>query len=163
MPLLPPHIHFWLAGDGPEGAAIDAAAERHGVGTRVRRLGLLSEEQVGGLYRGGDLFVMPNVKVEGDIEGFGVVLLEAGLNGMASVAARLEGIEDAVTVGANRVLVESRNAADFARQILELDQDRARLHRFGEGAARFTRQRFSWDAIAERYVEVLRGVARTSR
>jgi phosphatidyl-myo-inositol dimannoside synthase len=162
MPLLPPHIHFWLAGDGPEGPAIEAAAARHGLGSRVRRLGLLSDEQVANLYRGADLFVMPNIPVEGDIEGFGVVLLEAGLNGMTSVAARLEGIADAVTHGANGFLVESRDAQGFAAEIVRLDQDRDRLFALGLAASQFTRQRFSWDEIAARYVEVLRAVASTS-
>jgi phosphatidylinositol alpha-1,6-mannosyltransferase len=158
MPLLPPHVHFWLAGDGPEGPAIEAAAARHGLGQRVQRLGLLSDEQVSNLYRGGDLFVMPNVPVEGDIEGFGVVLLEAGLNGMTSVAARLEGIEDAVTDGANGFLVESRDKQGFATAIMRLDKDRDRLFALGQAAAQFTRTRFSWDEIAGRYVEVLKEV-----
>jgi phosphatidyl-myo-inositol dimannoside synthase len=162
MPLLPPHVHFWLAGDGPEAPAIEAAAVRHRLGNRVRRLGLLSDAQVAELYRGADLFVMPNVPVEGDIEGFGVVLLEAGLNGMTSVAARLEGIEDAVTHGVNGFLVENRDARGFAAEIMRLDQDRDRLFALGQAAARFTRQRFSWDGIAARYVEVLREVASTS-
>jgi phosphatidyl-myo-inositol dimannoside synthase len=162
MPLLPPHVHFWLAGEGPEGPAIDAAAVRHRLGSRVRRLGLLTDAEVANLYRGGDLFVMPNVPVEGDIEGFGVVLLEAGLNGMASVAARLEGIEDAVTHGANGILVENRDAQGFAVEIMRLDRDRDRLFNLGQAASRFTRQHFSWDGIAARYVEVLREVASTS-
>jgi phosphatidyl-myo-inositol dimannoside synthase len=156
MPLLPPHVHFWLAGDGPEGPAITAAATRHGLGQRVQRLGLLSDEQVSNLYRGGDLFIMPNVPVEGDIEGFGVVLLEAGLNGMTSVAARLDGIEDAVTHGANGFLVECRDAQGFAAEIMRLDTDRDRLFELGQAAAQFTRAQFSWDGIAERYVEVLK-------
>lgn len=162
MPLLPPYVHFWLAGDGPEGPAIEQAAARHGLRHRVQRLGLLSDEQVCEFYRGGDLFVMPNVSVAGDIEGFGVVLLEAGLNGMTSVAARLEGIEDAVTHGANGFLVESRDARGFAAEIMRLEKDRDRLFGLGQASAQFTRERFSWDGIAERYVEVLREVASTS-
>ena len=103
--------------------------------------GTLSDEQVANLYRGADLFVMPNIAVEGDIEGFGVVLLEAGLNGMTSIAARLEGIEDAVTHGANGFLVESRDAQGFAAEIVRLDRDRDRLFALGQAASQFTRQR----------------------
>jgi phosphatidyl-myo-inositol dimannoside synthase len=90
------------------------------------------------------------------------VLLEAGLNGMTSVAARLEGIADAVTHGENGFLVESRDAQGFAAEIVRLDQDRDRLFALGLAASQFTRQRFSWDEIAARYVEVLRAVASTS-
>ena len=163
MPRLPPHIHFWLAGDGPEGSAIDDAIQRHKLETRVRRLGLLSEDKIAGLYRGGDLFIMPNIAVKGDIEGFGVVLLEAGLNGMPAVAVRLEGIADAVTDGRNGVLVQSGNPDSFINAIKELDEDRERLTRLGLSAADFTRERFSWDGIAGRYVAVLEELASTSR
>ncbi len=51
-------------------------------------LGRVSEEALGSLYRGADLFVMPNVPVPGDIEGFGVVMLEAGLCGLPRARPR---------------------------------------------------------------------------
>ena len=89
MPRLPGDVHLWLVGEGPEAAAIDAAAARAGVGGRVRRLGAIPDQKLAALYRGADLFVMPNIPVRDDIEGFGLVLLEANLNGLPVVAADL--------------------------------------------------------------------------
>lgn len=163
MPRLPSHVHLWLGGDGPEASAIAAACDTLQAPQRVHRLGLLTEAQIRELYRGADLFVMPNVKVEGDIEGFGIVILEASLNGMPAVGANLQGIRDAITDGENGVLVEPHDAEGFAAAILAFDRDRARLAALGSNAARFVREKFSWTGVAERYVEVLRALAKTSR
>jgi phosphatidylinositol alpha-1,6-mannosyltransferase len=163
MPKLPGHIRLWLAGDGPEAGAISAAAAALDEPARVVRLGLVDEAQLAALYRGGDLFVMPNVPTGGDIEGFGVVILEAGLNGMPAVAASLEGIRDAVTPGENGVLVEPLDAEGFAHAISRFDDDRALLADAGARASRFTRETFGWDAVADRYLRVLAALARTSR
>ena len=91
MPKLAAGARLWLAGDGPEAAAIAAAAGQAGVEDRVLRLGAIPEPQLHALYRGADLMVMPNVPVAGDIEGFGLVLLEANLNGLPVVCADIEG------------------------------------------------------------------------
>ena len=91
MPKLAAGARLWLAGDGPEAAAIAAAAGQSGVEDRVLRLGAIPEPQLHALYRGADLMVMPNVPVSGDIEGFGLVLLEANLNGLPVVCADIEG------------------------------------------------------------------------
>src|SRR5690625_7613993 len=77
-------------------------------------LGRLSEVDLSRLYRGADLFVMPNIPVEGDMEGFGVVMLEAGLSGLPVVASSLEGILDVVEEGNNGHLIESGNGWEAA-------------------------------------------------
>ena len=67
--------------------AVRDAVGRHGLAERVRILGRVGEELLATLYSGADLFVMPNIPVPGDMEGFGVVMLEAGLNGLPVLAA----------------------------------------------------------------------------
>jgi len=108
------------------------------------------------LYRGGDLFVMPNIHVPGDIEGFGVVMLEAGMCGMPVLAADLEGISDVVREGENGHLVPSRDAAAFERAVLAWLGDRARLAAASRAAARWTARTYSWEGIADRFVEIFR-------
>ena len=80
----------------------------------MRVLGQVSEALLVTLFQGSDLFVMPNIPVAGDLEGFGVVMLEAGLCGLPIVAAELEGIRDVVREGENGVLVSPGDAVAFA-------------------------------------------------
>ena len=97
---------------------------------------------------------MPNIQVPGTVEGFGVVLLEAGLCGLPALAAELEGIRDVVADGESGVLVASGNALAFARAICRLRSDRPSLARLAS-AARFRAQQYSWPLIARQQVELL--------
>lgn len=160
MPRLPADVHYWLAGEGPEAEHIREALTRHGLEHRVRLLGRLSEAHLEALYRGADLFVMPNIPVPGDMEGFGVVMLEAGMGGLPSVAARLEGILDVVAEGSNGNLIASGNADGFATAILAYHYDRERLAQAARSACQYTRDTFGWDAVANRYVETLEALCR---
>jgi phosphatidylinositol alpha-1,6-mannosyltransferase len=159
MPLLPDDVVLLLAGDGPETPAVREAVERRGLAGRVRMLGRVSEEDLARLYRGADLFVMPNVAVPGDMEGFGVVILEAGLSGLWTVASALEGILDAVTPGGNGELIAPGDERAFADALLRHRADRPRLTTLSTQAREFVRQRYGWAGVADRYVRVLAGEA----
>ncbi len=157
MPLLPEDVHYWIAGNGPEAENIRAAVARRGLEHRVRLLGRVSEEALETLYRGADLFVMPNVPVRDDLEGFGVVMLEAGLGGgLPTIASNLEGIRDVIAEGVNGRLVESGNAWAFSEAIMAYYHNRAALEDAARRAAAYTADTFCWSAIADRHVHVLR-------
>ncbi|MFT5141501.1 MAG: phosphatidylinositol alpha-1,6-mannosyltransferase [Rhodothermales bacterium] len=156
MPLLPANVHYWLAGTGPEHAALQEAVDRAEGPQRVTLLGRVSEEELEALYRGADLFIMPNVPVAGDMEGFGVVMLEAGMNGMPAVGARLEGIAEVITDGQNGILVESGDAAGFADAIRGQLSQPGGLEKGAQNAYNFTMSNFSWESVAAEYVDVLR-------
>lgn len=158
MPLLPEDVHYWMAGDGPEAENIAAAIEKHDLHDRVRMLGRISEEDLTLLYRGADLFIMPNIPVEGDMEGFGVVMLEAGLSGLPTIAARLEGIRDVITEGENGHLVESGDAWAFSEAIMAYYHNRPAMRMAALRAAKHTADTFCWAAVTERYVQTLRAL-----
>ncbi len=158
MPRLPQHVHYWMAGDGPEAGAIEEAAWRNGLERRVRRLGRISEEALKRLYQGSDLFIMPNLPNDGDMEGFGVVMLEAGLCGLPALAARLEGIRDVIEEGKNGHLVGFGKASEYARLIRRYDRDRESLRSLSARAEEFTRSSYAWEAVADEYVEALKNV-----
>ncbi len=156
MPKLPPDVHFLVTGEGPMTARIRQEIERHGLGSRVRLLGKVPEETLRALYRGADLFVMPNVPVKGDIEGFGVVMLEAGMCGLPVLAADLEGISDVIREGENGHLLPPRDAVAFAEVISRYRGRPDLLAAASRRAASFTERTFGWAAVADRYVRALR-------
>ena len=159
MPMLPDDVHYVLAGDGPEADAIREASRSGGVGHRVHVLGRIDEKDLGLLYRASDVFVMPNVPIDGDMEGFGVVMLEAGLSGLPTVAARLEGIRDVVADGQNGVLVPPRNEAAFAQAVTRYYESRDYLKEASAKAFRYTADSFGWHTVSDMYVTVLRRLA----
>lgn len=155
LPRLPGTVHYVLAGDGPERVSIREASERAGVAHRVALLGRVSEDDLAVVYRGSHLFVMPNVPVDGDMEGFGVVMLEAGLNELPTIAARIDGIRDVIASGQNGHLIEPMNPAEFAETIVAYAADMQTLDRARARAREHVRMHFDWSTIARQYVQAL--------
>ena len=129
---------------------------------RVWLLGQVSEDLLHGLYRGADLFVMPNIPVPGDIEGFGVVMIEAGAAGLPVVAADLEGIRDVVTPGRNGALVEPGDSRGFLREI-ERYGDPVLRREESARAASYVRATFGWAGIADQHLAHIRACVRSAR
>ncbi len=151
MPALPAHTEYWIAGTGPESEAIEQAAAAHGLEGRVHLLGRCTDERLVKLYSESDLLIMPNLPVEGDMEGFGVVMLEAGASGTPAIAADLEGIRDVITNEVNGRLIPSGDASAFRDAILNYPvSPAARVM-----AHKHTAAKFSWPSIAELYASHL--------
>jgi phosphatidylinositol alpha-1,6-mannosyltransferase len=163
LPLLPEDIHYVVAGEGPERQRIQRAADELGVAPRVSLLGGVSEEELETVYRGVDVFVMPNIVVPGDIEGFGLVILEAGMCGLPVVAARLEGIQDVVHEGENGTLVTSGDAQEFSDAIMLYHAQPDVLRAASIRAAEIVSREFSWESVTERYVSALQQTAQPRR
>ena len=162
MPTLPDRVHYWLAGSGPQTDEIRAAGSRRGLDDRLRLLGPVSDEHLGLLYRNSDLFIMPNIAVPGTMEGFGVVMLEAGMCGLPTIASRLEGIQDVISESENGHLVPSGCADGFRRAIMRYVDDRSILEPVRSRAVEHTR-RFRWPVVADSYVGLMQSLARDPR
>lgn len=150
-----PRVLYLVVGEGKERRAIEAKISRAGMGPHV----LLAGGHTAGLRRGfmglASVFVMPNVPVKGDVEGFGLVALEAGCAGLPLVASDIEGIRDAIVQGENGVLVRWDDAGAFAAAVGALLSDEAGRRSAGAAAREFNRSNFGWDAAAERYLEMI--------
>jgi phosphatidylinositol alpha-1,6-mannosyltransferase len=155
MPRLPESAVYLLGGTGPLTAEIAWRVTLHGLGGRVHLLGQVSEETLRTLYEGADLFVMPNIPVAGDIEGFGVVMLEAGAAGLPVVAADLEGIRDVIATDENGWLIPSGDAAAFEAEIVRFTE-RNDHKTVSARADRYVRARYGWESIVEQYLEIFR-------
>ncbi len=155
MPKLPDRVVFFLAGDGPEREGIQAAIRATRLEQRVVPLGKISEAELVELYRCGRLFVMPNVVVPGDMEGFGIVMLEAGACGLPTLAADLEGIRDVIEEGVNGWLVPPGSADAFVERVELLLADPDALRTASKRTADYVAANFQWDATAQRYLDAL--------
>ena len=134
MPRLPDEVLYVVAGDGEDRDAIAAAVREAGLARRVILLGAVSDEVRDLLFHTCDLFVQPNIRVPGSLEGFGLVVLEAGSSGIPVLASRLEGLPDAIHDGRNGFLVEPEQPAAWAARIAELLGDRFDRNAFGRAA-----------------------------
>jgi glycosyltransferase involved in cell wall biosynthesis len=100
------------------------------------------------LYNASDIFIMPNMTVPGDMEGFGIVALEAGSCGLPVIASNIEGIQDAVIDGKTGYLVREGDVEGFLRGIRDMNLKKADVRR--EVASRY-----NWKTISGEYFRVL--------
>jgi phosphatidylinositol alpha-1,6-mannosyltransferase len=149
-----PSVLYVVVGEGPERPRILAAAEANGVATHVRLLGQIPRDLVWAAYRACDLFVMPNVPVAGDMEGLGLVALEAGVAERYVVAADIEGISDAIIPGSNGTLVPPRDAMAQAQAVVDFLARGDERTALGKLAREFVLDRFNWSRVADAYVGV---------
>jgi phosphatidylinositol alpha-1,6-mannosyltransferase len=106
-----------------------------------------------------DLFVMPNVPVVGDAEGFGLVALEASMCGLPVVVAGMEGITDAIIDGGNGIHVAPADPDAWVARLGELLAEPAELARLGQRGKEFTREHYCWARMADGYREIFREVS----
>jgi glycosyltransferase involved in cell wall biosynthesis len=167
MPRLPADVFFIAAGPvvaanatGDAGCYEDCvrAVKARGLEDRVRLLTTLRWEDVRLLYATADVVVSPNVRVPGSMEGFGINVIEAAASGAPVVAARIDGLQDAVEEGRNGFLVDPADGAAFAARITALLGDESARRAFGQRACADVRVRFAWPAIAARYMEEFRAL-----
>ncbi len=121
---------------------------------RVLQTGALPYEKMMALLTLADIFVMPNIKVEGDAEGFGLVALEATLRKTPVLASGIEGITEAIKDGKNGYLLPSENAEVWVKKIDELLKNPNELRRRGEEFQQYTLANYSWEKMARGYIEV---------
>jgi glycosyltransferase involved in cell wall biosynthesis len=105
-----------------------------------------------------DLFIQPNVAVAGDIEGFGLVVLEAALHARPVVASRLEGLADAIIEGKSGILIESENSEQYVRTLEKLLKNSSELKAMGRTARNFVLNNCSWQKVASKYLELIKQI-----
>ncbi|HOF42440.1 MAG TPA: glycosyltransferase family 4 protein [Candidatus Moranbacteria bacterium] len=156
MPKLGEEFVYVVAGDGPDRKNIENAIEKSGCADKIVMLGRVSDRDRNILFNTADLFLQPNVKVPGDMEGFGISVIEAGACRLPVLAANIEGLRDAIKDGRNGFLVESGNASAFVEKINQLFNKGNPRKIFGEETRKFVVENYSWKNIAQKYLEEIR-------
>lgn len=128
FPLLSDDQVYLIVGSGPEEIDIKKVIGKKGYEGRVKLLAGLSCSDRNILYHGVDLFIMPNIVVSGDVEGFGITAIEASICGLPVIASNLQGITDAVIDGVTGRLVAPGDVENFVRAIEILGLDRVKVH-----------------------------------
>jgi len=143
---LPADVRLWIASDGPQTAELKT---RFASDSRIEWLGRISDaEKISRMSRA-SVFCAPSLHGES----FGVVLLEAMAAGTPVVASNLDGYRNVATDDETALLVETGNVASLASALARVLVDprlAARLTANGREHA----QRFSMDALADRYIEM---------
>ena len=146
-----------IIGDGPELHTLTDLARDLKI-SNVRFLGHFGKKDdlwLHKFYQRADVFVAPSVWDEP----LGMVILEAMAYGTPVVVTRKGGIPLAVKDGVNGRFIKPRNSHDIADKVNALLADPARRRQLGEQARQVVEEKFTWDKIAEKFLQIYRARA----
>ncbi|HXG08814.1 MAG TPA: glycosyltransferase family 4 protein [Gemmataceae bacterium] len=152
-----PDILYAIVGDGEERDSLQELAGRLGLSGHVQFLGELDDEGLLRCYQQCDLFVLPNRDINGDIEGFGIVLVEAQACGKAVVAGASGGTAETMCIPETGQVVPCEGPELLAELVAELLADPERRARMGEAGRRWVVERFDWSALTRQAEVLFRG------
>jgi phosphatidyl-myo-inositol dimannoside synthase len=150
-----PGVAYVVVGEGPDAERLRELARESGVADCVHFVGPVPGEALPLWYSLGDVFVMPARSEGPDVEGFGIVYLEAGACERPVVALRAGGVPDAVADGVSGALVTPGDPAELTETLVGLLLDRARATLLGQRARARVLADFTWDRVADRVFDAI--------
>ena len=154
-----PGTALLLVGGGPDVPRLHRLAAEHGVADDVVLTGSVPWEELPAHYDAGDVFAMPcRTRRAGlEVEGLGIVFLEASATGLPVVAGRSGGSPDAVLDGETGVVVDGTSVSAVAQEISGLLADRDRAAAMGAAGRAWVEREWRWDLLAGRLRGLLAG------
>lgn len=154
-----PDAVLLVVGDGPERAALQRAVRSAEVDDSVRFTGSVPASDLPSYYAAADVFAMPARTRRGglDVEGLGIVYLEASASGLPVVAGASGGAPDAVLPGQTGFVVDGRDVDAVAKCISDLLVDADVRRRLGAQGRRWVGEFWTWDRQVQRLRALLAG------
>lgn len=150
-----PEATYVIVGSGPDEARLRGLADELQVSDAVRLLGRVSDDEVVDALLACDAFALLSREAVPDVEGFGLVLLEAGACGRPVIGARSGGIPDAVAHERSGLLVPPDDVDATADALARVLGDPALARRLGQGGLRRATEELTWDRAARTIFETI--------
>lgn len=126
-----PNTVLVLVGDGPYKQELQKLVGMHRLGEHVVFAGSVTEDELRAWHHVADIFVMPSRHEDDDVEGFGIVYLDANLAQTPVIGTHTGGIPEAIQHGHSGLLIESENLNQLVDAITSLLADKSYAQRLG--------------------------------
>lgn len=149
-----PNILYVIAGDGEERIHLENLVASEGLQGHVKFLGKVDDATMLDCYQQCDLFILANREVNGDFEGFGMVLVEAQACGKPVIAGKSGGTSETMIPGETGLLVDTEDPSVIADAILLLLGNNNKLEYMGKCAEEWVRGNFDWRILTTQAEEI---------
>lgn len=145
-----PTLVYLIVGDGPELNSLKSLVSRENLNNQVIFLTDIDDYDLKGYYQISDIFIMPAQNLNGDVEGFGLVYLEAAENKVPVIAGNTGGSNEAVINQQTGLLVDPDNIEEIKQAITLLLDDRQLRDKLVEQAYLRCQKEFNWEKQADK-------------
>lgn len=152
-----PDARALIVGEGPDGPRLRGLVDALDLGARVIFAGSVAWSELPAHYAAADVFAMPcRTRGSGlDVEGLGIVFLEAAASGLPVIAGRSGGAPETVQPGRTGTVVDGRDVPEVAAAVADLLTDRRRAAEWGANGRAWVSRTWNWDRSADRLAALL--------
>ena len=153
-----PYAHLLMIGEGPYRGYLENRVKALGIHESVTFIGRIHYVDLPRYLCVGDLFVMPSrSRMAGlEVEGLGIVYLEASACGLPVIAGDSGGAPDAVLEGQTGLVVDGTQKTEVASAVVELLLDPERSQAMGIRGRQWVIQEWRWEIWSARFAELLK-------
>lgn len=150
-----PDVLYVIGGRGPDLKRLEKLSRDLGVTQHVLFAGYISDDALPAYYNLCDVFTMPAHHQPPDVEGFGLVFLEAGATGKACIGSTAGGIPDAITDNETGLLIPPGDVKLLATKLIHLLTNPTESAQLGNRARIYATTEATWDCRAQAMFEIM--------
>ena len=152
-----PNVHLLLVGEGPYRAELEKRSVALGVRDRITFIGRVQHSELPEYICAGDIFAMPSrSRLAGlEVEGLGIVYLEASACGLPVIGGTSGGAPDAVLEGETGFSVDGTSAPAIAEAAIRLLEDAQYSAQLGDQGRQWIIDQWRWEIWAEKFQTLL--------
>ena len=153
-----PDVHLVLIGEGPYRGYLETRVKNLGIDSKVTFIGRITYVDLPRYICLGEVFVMPSrSRLAGlEVEGLGIVYLEASACGLPVIAGDSGGAPDAVVEGVTGLVVNGKDQHALATSIAALLNDQERAREMGRKGREWVIDQWRWEIWSEKFRELLK-------
>lgn len=151
-----PDVLYVVGGRGPDQERLEKLSNDLGVSDHVLFAGYISDEDLPAYYNLCDVFTMPAHHHPPDVEGFGLVFLEAGASGKACIGSTAGGIPDAIDDGKTGFLISPGDATHLSEKLIYLLKNPDAAAELGTQARLRATTEATWDSRASSMLDIMK-------
>lgn len=152
-----PNAHLLFVGEGNYRKNLEKLVQDNDVKDHVTFVGRVSYMQLPSYFRCGDIFAMPSRSRMGglEVEGLGIVYLEASGCGLPVIAGNSGGAPDAVVDGVTGIVVDGTNINEISGAIVRVLSDPAKMKAMGAAGSEWVTSGWSWEIWSSKFARLL--------
>lgn len=152
-----PNAHLLFVGEGSYRKKLEELVRDNNVQEHVTFVGRVSYSLLPSYFRCGDIFAMPSrSRMAGlEVEGLGIVYLEASGCGLPVIAGNSGGAPDAVVDGVTGIVVDGTNVNEIAAAIVRVLSDPMKMRTMGSRGREWVEAGWSWEIWAAKFAQLL--------
>lgn len=148
------NIKLIVVGDGELRKFYELKAKTLQIDKNITFIGKASQEKLVEYYRKASIFVLPSI----EIEGFGIVLLEAMASNLPVITTPIAGVWKDVKKFNSGLIVKPRNSKSLANALTQLLNDPTKRQRMGKNGSRLIKQKYDWVLVTSQVEKLYREV-----